>query len=207
MVKRKPRSSYHHGDLRSALIEAAAALAAKHGVDAVTLKELARKTGVSSTAPFRHFATRDELLLAVAEEAANRLAARTEAAMKTATSAIHAQQLGAVAYVRFAVEEPGYFRALSRPQALESPVIAKQDEAAQLAMRDVFGAGKKSASQDVAKLGASHLAAQALVFGLARMIVDGHLGDVDADAAERLTIEVTDVLGEGLAAAFSDRAP
>src|SRR6202022_1928118 len=60
---------YHHGDLRRVLIEAALQLVADGGPDAVSVREAARRAGVSPGAPFRHFPSRDALISAVAEEA------------------------------------------------------------------------------------------------------------------------------------------
>lgn len=66
--RRKPRATYHHGDLRAALIEAARVEVERAGADAVSLKALATALGVSSPAPYRHFVDRDALLAAVAVE-------------------------------------------------------------------------------------------------------------------------------------------
>ena len=66
--KRKPRTTYHHGDLRAALIQAAHVEVERAGADAVSLKALATALGVSSPAPYRHFVDREALLAAVAVE-------------------------------------------------------------------------------------------------------------------------------------------
>src|SRR5579863_903664 len=58
---------YHHGDLRRVLIDAASQLAEEGGAEAVSVREAARRAGVSPGAPFRHFPSRDALMLAVAE--------------------------------------------------------------------------------------------------------------------------------------------
>jgi AcrR family transcriptional regulator len=69
------RAKYHHGDLRAALVDAALALVAELGVDALSVAEAARRTGVSAAAPYRHFPTRLDLLKATAARAAELLAA------------------------------------------------------------------------------------------------------------------------------------
>jgi len=66
---RKPLNAYHHGDLRDALIQAALTEAEQGGPEAISIKALAKKLGVSQPAPYRHFADRDALLVAVAAEA------------------------------------------------------------------------------------------------------------------------------------------
>jgi AcrR family transcriptional regulator len=198
MVRKKRPGRYHHGDLRQALIEAAAQVAARAGVEAVVMNTLAKKTGVSVAAPFKHFESREALLLAVAEEGARRLGLRSAAAVANVVEPLEAQRRGAMAYVRFAVEEPGYFRVLTRPESLASPLIAAQNSAARAAMEALFSDGSTSEARRVAARSAAHLTAQALVYGLARMIVDGLLGEVDGATAERLAGEVTSVLGAGL---------
>ncbi|ACU36184.1 TetR/AcrR family transcriptional regulator [Actinosynnema pretiosum subsp. pretiosum] len=68
------RPTYHHGDLRSALVDAGLALVAEGGVASLSVAEAARRTGVSPAAPYRHFPARDDLLTAVATKLANLLA-------------------------------------------------------------------------------------------------------------------------------------
>src|SRR5689334_21589913 len=72
---------YHHGDLRRALIDAAMDLVGEGGPDAVSVREAARRAGVSPGAPFRHFASRDALIAAVAEEAQRRFRDEIEATL------------------------------------------------------------------------------------------------------------------------------
>ena len=66
---RKPLNTYHHGDLRDALVQAALAEAEQGGPEAISIKALAKKLGVSQPAPYRHFADREALLAAVTAEA------------------------------------------------------------------------------------------------------------------------------------------
>src|SRR3978361_2567018 len=65
---KKPRATYHHGDLKRALTEAALALVAEKGPKGFTLSEAARRAGVSLAAPYRHFADKADLLASVAEQ-------------------------------------------------------------------------------------------------------------------------------------------
>ncbi len=108
-------STYHHGNLRPALVETAAELARAAGPDGVVLREVARQTGVSHNAAYRHFADRDELLAEVAalgmaqlEQAMrDRLATvRTRDPEKRARRRL--RETGR-AYVQFALAEPGMF--------------------------------------------------------------------------------------------------
>jgi AcrR family transcriptional regulator len=95
---------YHHGDLRRALVDQATKLVLSHGHPAITVREVARKIGVTNTAAHYHFRTRDALLAAVATRGFEEMTAALESAMRGATDArSRLRQLGE-AYVRYALE-------------------------------------------------------------------------------------------------------
>src|SRR5438045_1674636 len=99
---------YHHGDLRRVLIEAALELVGEGGAEAVSVREAARRAGVSPGAPFRHFPSRDALMTAVAEEAQRRFRAEIEAALSEAPAGdplARFRCLG-LAYLRWALSNP-----------------------------------------------------------------------------------------------------
>jgi AcrR family transcriptional regulator len=116
-----PKRPYHHGNLKPALLRAAVELIAEVGPAAFTLREVARRAGISHNAPYRHFREKDELLAAVAAEGFERLAdvlgkdtlgkdalgkpeKRTRAG--NPDSALRRFQASGVAYVRFALGSP-----------------------------------------------------------------------------------------------------
>src|SRR5499426_2546363 len=110
------RSTYRHGDLRRALLEAGVALARDGGPEAVVLREATRRAGVVPNAAYRHFASRDALLQAVRTSALSALALAMERELSRAERAggeaeVARASLRAIgtAYLRFARREPGLF--------------------------------------------------------------------------------------------------
>ena len=97
---------YHHGNLRTALLDQAERTLRERGVEALSLRELARETGVSHGAPRRHFADRQALLDALAEAGFERLGSELRAAVETAGEGFPARlQATAGAYIRFATRD------------------------------------------------------------------------------------------------------
>ncbi|MDJ0789737.1 MAG: TetR-like C-terminal domain-containing protein [Myxococcota bacterium] len=108
---------YHHGNLRTALLERAAEVIAKHGIEALSLRGLARDLGVSHAAPGAHFADRKALLSELAREgfrlSVDAMHAGAAAAGRDPVARYRA--LGR-SYVQFARENPSYFRAINHPE-------------------------------------------------------------------------------------------
>src|SRR5215475_14080011 len=107
------RRSYHHGNLREALISAALDLIAQKGPAGFTFAEAARQAGVSAAAPYRHFRDRDALMADVArrgfEQFEQRLAAAWNEGRPSPLAAL--ERMGG-AYLAFAHDEPAYFSAM-----------------------------------------------------------------------------------------------
>lgn len=111
-MKTSRRTTYHHGDLRAALLAAAGDLLDEGGVSAVSLREAARRAGVTPAATYRHFADKDALLTALAVQGFEAFADAMRAATVGAKDPF--AEMG-VAYVRFAVARPGMFRLMFGP--------------------------------------------------------------------------------------------
>ncbi len=198
---------YHHGDLREILIQAALRLVAEKGPAGFSMREASREAGVSSGAPYRHFEDNDALLRATARRVSRLLhEAQQAAAEGFEQPALKFRAMG-IAGVRFAAEHPRLFRLLNDPRWLDrdDPATEARLQANEQAMRGVLDAtiegGALSGDHDPALV---MLAAQATTYGLARMILDGHLGrdDIGPEEAERVAGAVLDLLGTG----FLDRA-
>jgi AcrR family transcriptional regulator len=112
-MPRRPPRPYHHGDLPRAICEAALALITEAGPDGFTLREVARRIGVSHAAPYRHYADKRALMNALAVDGSRRLGEVIEAALAAAGPDLRARFLAAShAYVRFAVDHPAHFKVL-----------------------------------------------------------------------------------------------
>lgn len=106
------RTTYHHGDLREAALRAAVSLIEERGPEGFTLREVARKVGVTHTAPYRHFADKDALLVAVAEEGFVGLHDAMVARRQGLTDPGQRLQAIGIAYVEYAVAHPSHFRVM-----------------------------------------------------------------------------------------------
>lgn len=129
-ARRKAARPYHHGDLRRALTDGALALVAEVGPQAFTLRELARRIGVSHAAPYRHFADKRALMTALAIEGGTVLHDRIAHAMRGAGEDARAQFLAAgYAYVRFAIDHPALFTVMfSTDIAHDDPALVRSRE-------------------------------------------------------------------------------
>ncbi len=177
-----PRA-YHHGDLRSALIATAGTILAERGVDGFSLRETARRAGVSPAAPGHHFGDARGLLTAVAARAFAALGDALGAATTAATAGAGGRQARLEAqghaYVAFALAHPGLFDLMWRRSLVDAadPELAAAGRRA-FAMLDVVvrdGAPPIADPLDPA-LAPTH-AAWSLVHGFARLALDGVFGD------------------------------
>ena len=181
------RASYHHGALREALVTAASELLAERGLEGFSLRETARRAGVSPSAPSHHFGDMRGLLTAVATAAyadfADALISATEAAGLDRAARIRAQGM---AYVRFALANPARFDLMWRRVLIdtEDPAFSAASSRAFDALdRLVRGDGGQRAKVPDPTMSAP-VAAWSLVHGFTRLALDGMFG-TDEGAPER----------------------
>ena len=158
--------TYHHGDLRAAILTEAARLVAERGADRVSLRELAREAGVSHAAPAHHFTDRRGLFTALAAQGFELLAAALAEARTRFLDA-------ALAYVRFAIEHPGHYRVMF-DKSLVDP-SNRELAAAQAAASAEFTRGVASLPDQHAKAdpAGAELAAWSLVHGFSMLWLNG----------------------------------
>lgn len=197
-----PKRAYHHGNLRDALIQATLRAIAEDGPEGFTLRDVARRAGVSPAAPYRHFRDKDELLAAVAAECAEQLGQMVAAAVAEAPPddpLAQFRQVG-IANVEFAVAHPEHFRALNLP-GIASHLPEEQQQRLSAwhdAERRALAAAQEAGAIAKIPLDDLVLAAASLVHGLGHLIVEGQLGEVSPARARELAIAVTGVFGVGL---------
>jgi AcrR family transcriptional regulator len=161
---------YRHGNLPTALVAAARQILDESGMQAVGLRETARRVGVSATAAYRHFTSKEDLLASVAAEGFRELGA----AMEGATRGPNPLSRGGLAYVEFAQQNRGLFRLMFGPVLAERakyPALqAATDGVEAILLRGVADLDQRPLDRNLAAM-----AAWGLVHGLANLVVDGFI--------------------------------
>jgi AcrR family transcriptional regulator len=200
----KPKSRYHHGDLRRALIDASLALITEEGFPALTLREVARRAGVTHAAPYRHFADKEALLTAVAAEGFRAMADLMRTRMDREGGPAGRLVACGVAYVLFAVQHPAHFRVMFGPHFTRPPdfkLLSGEGTSAFGLLVQTIEQGQQEGRVREGEAMALSLTAWSLVHGLASLLVDGQLGLAGQGAAEaeHLATVQTRLLLQGLA--------
>ena len=202
------RSSYHHGNLRRALLDAGLALLVERGVDGFTLREVARRAGVSHAAPYHHFPDRGALVRGIVAESFELLgSALTDAADGAGDDPFDRVTAMGVAYVDFALEHPQRYRLmfrseLSRSGDSELPTDADAASAGAFAtlMSAVQDAADRGVLRDGTDAAGAAIAAWSSVHGLASLILEGAIGirPEQRARAEQLASHVVRLVVDGL---------
>jgi AcrR family transcriptional regulator len=108
-------AKYHHGNLRNALIEIATELLAEEGVHALSLRKMAQRAGVSHNAPYMHFADREAVLVAIAEEGFRLLSVEVESTISQVSTTRLQLIAASNAYVNFAIDHPNHMQLMFCP--------------------------------------------------------------------------------------------
>lgn len=203
-MQNAPHRPYHHGNLRQAVIDTALQLAEEAGDERISLREVARRIGVSSGAPFRHFADHAALMTAIAEEATVRLKLMVERDQHQApAAAIERLRTMGHSFLAWALQHPTSFRLVSARRlydfeaspALRAHFNAVRDRTLAL-VRQAQAEGDLPDGVPSDRLA---LMLRSAVYGMARMHVDGQLAQwgVGQRSARRELQATLDALIDG----------
>jgi AcrR family transcriptional regulator len=188
MPSAKPRAkkasrtrSYHHGNLRSALIRASFALIARDGVGALTLRKVAKMAGVTHAAPYAHFVDKEDLIAALKQEGFTELKRQVEAILGSQAAPDRALLVKAAgAYVRFALDSPAMFQVMFR-----NPLPTDRPQTGHDFVRpgqEIFALLEKAfaalSPQDEATRKRNALMGWAMIHGLVSLRIDGPLSHI-----------------------------
>lgn len=190
------RSGYHHGNLRAAVLQAAADEITAHGPAGVSLRRIARRAGVSHAAPAHHFGDKAGVLAAIAAQGYALLAEATEQALES-----HGRltEVG-IAYIRFALSRRPYFEVMFRPELYTpgDPAVAQaRDQAADVLFRAVRHVLPDATDEEI---WGGVIAAWSFTHGLATLWLHENFYDelgTDAEAVARLGIQGIEALVRG----------
>ncbi|PZP39712.1 MAG: TetR/AcrR family transcriptional regulator [Azospirillum brasilense] len=191
--------SYHHGDLRRALVDAALAIVAETDRWDLSLREVARRAGVSHNAPYAHFPDKGALLAAVGVRVYERLRGATTAAAVGCRTAEEALVAIGRAYIAFGTENVALYRlmsgqGLSVDGRLPEPV-REAAEAARGVLREIIAEGAREGSfdldpNDAEEVAAAVVSAWSVVHGFTLLAIDG-LASRETDIATARLADMT----------------
>ena len=185
---------YHHGQLRQAVIDAAVAEVEAVGAAAISMREIARRAGVSHAAPAHHFGDKTGIFTAIATQGFW----MTEAAIRPASTGPFGFLTGGGAYVQFALSHPGYFEVMYRPHLyrVDDPELVAARSAAFAVLDD--SAAELAAAWNIADVAGLTIAGWSMSHGLANLLLEGNLaGRVPTDRDQLTSLLLAGVASLG----------
>ena len=206
---------YHHGDLRRAIVTAALEILGETQSVEFSLRELARRAGVSHNAPYKHFAEKSDLLAAVSAAGFERLAARIVDQIARVTAPQAQLFVMLRSYIRFGVDNPALYRLMfggylsgpdsSRP-AIERAAAEKMGELFQRAITDgALGHPIANSTRNARKIAGAILTCWSLAHGLTLLMVDGLVGP--REKSDKLCESLVQSIIDGLKASVPPLPP
>lgn len=216
-AKAPSRSSYHHGNLRDALLTAAIQLVEEGGPENVSLREVAKRAGVSAGAPFRHFQNKTALMTAVAEQAMDLLRLEVMTAIESVASDDPLQRFAAVgsAYLRWSFQNPTHFQMISQRNLNDwgsSTSLRDDNKLIRSLLEDALVDAYREERLRPVNIAHTSIAGRALIYGLARMFIDGHFaqwalsGEAAEQTAQNILKQFVNLLGYEQPAAPAKKA-
>jgi AcrR family transcriptional regulator len=193
------KQAYHHKDLRNALIDEAVVMLSESGVNALTLREIARRLGVTHTAPYAHFTDKRALLEGVANHGFAELAQALASARETERTPEGQFRAMAGRYVAFAREQPNLYRLMFADETLaDDPECEMSEEGARAFGVLVETVAAIGVPED--RLEASAVAAWAFVHGVAMLEIDLRINGKTMKSADEVAALGVEIFLSGLRA-------
>lgn len=177
----KKISTYHHGNLKEELLQTATEMIDKEGIDAITLRDLTQRLGTSRTAVYRHFTSKEDLILGVIEKGYEQLDRMFTPIFEDRTQSV-AQRFNAMAraYLDFAIEHPNLYRLLfgDKYHQEREELCDYKDESQATGLYALIGLlveGQEEGSIAQVNPMVQAAMAWASIHGLASLLIDGHL--------------------------------
>ena len=206
----EPARPYHHGNLRDALLQAAETVLQRDGLPGLTLRAIARETGVSHTAPKHHFGDTAGLLSDLAASGHWRLGMEIAAQARLLPSGRARRRAVAQGYVHFAAREPELFRLMGRIELLDParPTLAQGMRASARALMGIFDEPLGEQANPYAGISTDQAvtitAAWGFVHGLSMLLVDQQLGRIAQSAGFRQPVELVEAVLNRMELAVTD---
>jgi len=200
MAAKRP---YHRANLKQSLLDSAVGLIGEVGPQTFTLREVARRAGVSHNAPYRHFHDKDDLLAAVAAQGFDRLTEAMQKAMAKGRGAAERLSLAGRGYVQFALEWPQHVLVMFEgPKPIEPrPPHAESARLAFQTLLDAIAAAQKEGALPKGDPQRFAVVAWSGVHGLAKLAIGGQL-----PFNSKQTLEFADYLTQVLASGMANTA-
>ena len=176
----KKEQSYHHGNLREALIGAALDLISLKGVKALTLREIAKRANVSHSAPYRHFKDKEAILFAVAKEGFDMLVRETQKRFEKIPDDPLAQFLeSGMAYIDFAISHSSHFRVMFGLGESTGEIPADLAESSKQSFMILYESIVNCQEKNLVKKGDPlelSISAWSIVHGFSMLYLEGYIG-------------------------------
>ena len=197
-----PTRTYHHGDLRHALLKASIDLLREGGVEALSLRAVARAAGVSQTAPYRHFRDRRALVAGVAQEGFARMGRAIRDAVQAGEPGLPALRRGIAAYVNFAQNHPAEYRVMFGPEIAQRDDFPELNETALSVfglLHDAIARLQQARVLANGDPGLMSITVWATLHGLVMLLLDGQTA-VTSRSLNSITEAATGILVAGMGA-------
>ena len=176
--------AYHHGDLKNALVAAALSILARDGINALSLREVARSAKVSHAAPYRHFRDKEALVASIAEEGFRRLSGYMYAEIKKYPDDFRKQfEASGVGYIKFAKENPEYIKIMFGNHISCREDFPSLTETGRVSFMILVDSIRRCQENDIIKKGDPleiALSAWSMTHGFSLLLIDGQLDSMNS---------------------------